>query len=190
MARRGTSTPPKPKRKAARAAAPVAAVEQLLTFLIGEDEYGVSILRVREIAEYRPLRPMPMTAPWIRGVMNLRGTVVPVIDLAVRLGLEETRISRRTCLVMAEIEQDGEDVMVAVMVDGVSRVIEVPRDQIQDAPPFGLSVDFVPGLVRMDDTLIILLDLNAILASAELLDAATLLPELRGELPETVHAHQ
>jgi purine-binding chemotaxis protein CheW len=189
MARRGTST----RRKVTKAAAPapvIQVVEQLLTFVIGQDEYGISILRVREIAEYRPLTPVPMTPPWMRGVMNLRGTVVPVVDLAAKLGLEQTRVSRRTCLVILEMEIEGEEVVIAVMVDGVSRVIDVPRQDIQEAPPFGMSIDFVPGLIRMDDTLIILLDLSAILASAELLDAAALLPTLREDTAEPAHARQ
>jgi purine-binding chemotaxis protein CheW len=157
------------------------APEQLLTFLIGEDEYGISILRVREIAEYRPLTPVPKTPPWMRGVMNLRGTIVPVVDLAAKLGLDETAVSRRTCLVIVEMNADGENVVIAVMVDGVSRVVDVSRGDIQDPPPFGLEVDFVPGLVRTDDRLIVLLDLSAILATADVVDATALLPTLREE---------
>lgn len=155
--------------------------EQLLTFLIGEDEYGISILRIREIAEYRTLTPVPMTAEWMRGVMNLRGTVVPVVDLAARLGLEQTRISRRTCLIIVELDVEGERVVVAVMVDAVSRVVDVSAGDVQEPPPFGLGIDFVPGLVRVDDRLIVLLDLTAILSTAEILDAAGVLPSLRNE---------
>lgn len=150
--------------------------DQLLTFLIGEDEYGISILRVREIAEYRTLTPVPMTAPWIRGVMNLRGTVVPVVDLAAKLGLDRTTVSRRTCLIIVEMDVETERVVVAVMVDSVSRVVEVSPSDIQEPPPFGLGIDFVPGLVRVDERLIVLLDLVAILATEEILEA--------------VHAHE
>ena len=150
--------------------------DQLLTFLIGEDEYGISILRVREIAEYRTLTPVPMTAPWIRGVMNLRGTVVPVVDLAAKLGLDRTVVSRRTCLIIVEMDVETERVVVAVMVDSVSRVVEVSPSDIQEPPPFGLGIDFVPGLVRVDERLIVLLDLVAVLATEEILEA--------------VHAHE
>ncbi|HEX6087230.1 MAG TPA: chemotaxis protein CheW [Thermoanaerobaculia bacterium] len=146
--------------------------DQLLTFLIGEDEYGISILRVREIAEYRTLTPVPMTAPWIRGVMNLRGTVVPVVDLAAKLGLDRTVVSRRTCLIIVEMDVETERVVVAVMVDSVSRVVEVSPSDIQEPPPFGLGIDFVPGLVRVDERLIVLLDLVAILATEEILEVA------------------
>jgi len=164
--------------------------EQLLTFLIGDDEHGISILRVREIAEYRPPTPVPMTAAWMRGVMNLRGTVVPVVDLAARLGLERTAVSRRTCLIIVEMDADGERVVIAVMVDAVSRVVDVSQADIQEPPPFGLGVDFVPGLVRVDERLIVLLDLAAILSSAEILDAATLLPTLHGQAAGGADAHQ
>jgi purine-binding chemotaxis protein CheW len=144
------------------------AMQQLLTFLVGDGEYGVSILRVREIAEYRPLTPVPMTRPWMRGVMNLRGTVVPVVDLGARLGLDPTRVSRRTCLVIMEMETEGEAVVIAMMVDSVSRVVEVLDEDIQEPPAFGLNADFVPGLVRAGGALIMLLDPNAVLPTAEL----------------------
>jgi purine-binding chemotaxis protein CheW len=124
----------------------------------------------------------------MRGVMNLRGTVVPVVDLAAKLGLEQTRVSRRTCLVI--VEMDGENVVIAVMVDGVSRVIDVPPGDIQEPPPFGLAVDFVPGLVRVDDALIVLLDLPAILSGTELVDAGALLPALRAEKIEEANARE
>ncbi len=158
--------------------------EQLLTFLMGEDEYGISILRVREIAEYRTLTPVPTTPPWMRGVMNLRGTVVPVVDLAARLGMEQTRVTRRTCLIIVEMDVEGERVVIAVMVDGVSRVVDVSPSDIQEPPPFGLGIECVPGLVRVDERLIVLLDLTAILSSVELVDAAAFLPALREEIAD------
>ncbi|HYK02566.1 MAG TPA: chemotaxis protein CheW [Thermoanaerobaculia bacterium] len=165
-------------------------MDQLLTFLIGEDEYGISILRVREIAEYRTLTPVPMTAPWMRGVMNLRGTVVPVVDLAARLGLERTNVSRRTCLIIVEMDVDTERVVIAVMVDAVSRVVDVSQSDIQEPPPFGLAIDCVPGLVRVDERLIVLLDLTAILSTTEIMDAAALLPSLREQSVEAADARQ
>ncbi|HYI08734.1 MAG TPA: chemotaxis protein CheW [Thermoanaerobaculia bacterium] len=206
MARRATSTKRTPRRASKDAAAnppaekrllpqpagttTEAPLEQLLTFLIGDDEYGISILRVREIAEYRTLTPVPMTAAWMRGVMNLRGTVVPVVDLAARLGMEPTTVSRRTCLIIVEMDADGERVVIAVMVDAVSRVVDVSQADIQEPPPFGLGIDFVPGLVRVDERLIVLLDLAAILSSTDIMDAATLLPTLRDQAAGGTDAHQ
>lgn len=179
-----------PARPAALPSIAEIAIEQLLTFLIGDDEYGISILRVREIAEYRTLTPVPMTPAWMRGVMNLRGTVVPVVDLAARLGMELTCVSRRTCLIIVDMDVEGEKVVIAVMVDGVSRVVDVSSSDIQEPPPFGLGIDFVPGLVRVDERLIVLLDLTAILSSAELMDVAAFLPALREEPAEGIHARQ
>lgn len=179
MARRPTST----RRKTAKAAVPEArpvarADEQLLTFLIGRDEYGISILRVREIAEYRPLTPVPMRPDWMRGVMNLRGTVVPVVDLASKLGLGATALSRFTCLIIVDLDVEGETTVIAVMVDAVRRVVDVRGEDIQEAPPFGLELDIIPGMVRVDGELIVLLDLTAILSERELTGAAELLPAL------------
>jgi purine-binding chemotaxis protein CheW len=171
-------------------AKPEPEIEQLLTFLIGGDEYGISILRVREIAEYRPLTPVPMTPAWMRGVMNLRGIIVPVVDLAAKLGLDPAGVSRRTCLIIVETEIDEEKIIIAVMVDSVRRVVDVSRSDIQEPPPFGLGIDFVPGLVRVGERTIVLLDLTAILSSTELVDAAALLPALREEVAEAVHARQ
>lgn len=167
------------------------AIEQLLTFLVGGDEYGVSILRVREIAEYRPLTPVPMTRPWMRGVMNLRGTVVPVVDLGARLGLEPARVSKRTCLVIVEMETDGDEVVIAVMVDRVNRVVEVPSENIKEPPPFGLNVDFVPGVVHAGDALIQMLDPTAVLSTTELLNLEDSLrgcPPPRGSASQAVRA--
>ena len=166
---------------AAAVAEGIAAGGQLLTFLIGDDEYGISILRVREIAEYRSLTPVPMTPPWMRGVMNLRGTVVPTIDLAARLGLEQTTVGRRTCLIIVELDSDEERAVMAVMVDAVSRVVDLSASDIQEPPPFGLAIDFVPGLVRIDERLIVLLDLTAILASTDVLSLE--IPRLLEEVP-------
>ncbi|HET8774854.1 MAG TPA: chemotaxis protein CheW [Thermoanaerobaculia bacterium] len=181
MARRPTTST---RRKTAKpAAAPEAKTaargdEQLLTFLIGRDEYGISILRVREIAEDRPLTPVPMRPQWMRGVMNLRGTVVPVVDLASKLGLGTTVISRFTCLIIVDLDVEGESTVIAVMVDAVRRVVDVRGEDIQEAPPFGLELDIIPGMVRVDGELIVLLDLATILSERELTGAAEVLPAL------------
>lgn len=154
-------------------------MEQLLTFLIGPDEYGISVARVREITEYRPLTPVPMRPDWMRGVMNLRGKVVPVVDLAAKLGLGTTPVARFTCLILVDLEEDGEVSTIGVMVDAVRRVVEVEAADIQEAPPFGMIVDVVPGMVRVDGSLIVLLDLARIVADVELTGAATIFPTIR-----------
>ena len=120
-----------------------------------------------------------MRPEWMRGVMNLRGTVVPVVDLASKLGLGSTVISRFTCLIIVDLDVEGESTVIAVMVDAVRRVVDVLGEDIQDAPPFGLELDIIPGMVRVDGELIVLLDLTTILSERELTGAAELLPALR-----------
>jgi purine-binding chemotaxis protein CheW len=153
--------------------------EQLLTFLIGRDEYAISILRVREIAEYRTVTPVPMRPRWMRGVMNLRGIVVPVVDLGAKLGLPETTVSRFTCLIVVELDVEGERTVIAVMVDAVRRVIDVAPEDVREAPSFGMSLDCIPGLVRVEGELIILLDLPAIVSSDALVEVGDIRETLR-----------
>jgi purine-binding chemotaxis protein CheW len=142
--------------------------EQLLTFLLGKDEYGISIRDVREIAEYRIPTPVPMRPAWMRGVMNLRGAVVPVVDLAAKLGLGASTASRFTCLIIVDLDVCGERNVVAMMVDSVSRVVDVVPEDVREAPPFGMIADVVPGMVRIEGKWIVLLDLGAIVAGEEL----------------------
>ncbi len=157
-------------------------VLQALTLVIDNSEYAIPILRVREIASYGMVTPVPTTPTWIRGVMNLRGTVVPVVDLAVKLGLPQTTLTPRTCVVIVELPF-GEDVVVtAVIVDGVNRVIDLNRDDIQEPPSFGLRAlsESVQGLVRSDDDhIVLLLDIGHVIAQEDL-------RELDSEAIETV----
>src|SRR5882672_8380562 len=110
-------------------------MNQYLTFYVDGEEYAVTILKVTEIIECVSLTYVPGTPPWIRGVLNLRGAVVPVVDLAVKFGLPSTTLTRRTCVVMVEldIEHDGKRMVLGVMADSVNQVVELAPDQIQ--PP-------------------------------------------------------
>jgi purine-binding chemotaxis protein CheW len=131
---------------------------QLLTFLLGADEYGFAIDGVREIAEFKPLTPVPMRPRWVRGVMNLRGTVVPVIDLPARFGFAPIEVTRRTCLIVVEVEVSGNSNLMAVMVDAVMRVVDVAAGEVEEAPPFGMPEDVVIGTVQLNGSMIVLLD--------------------------------
>ena len=157
---------------------------QLLTFLAGGHEFALSILDVREIAQYRPLTPVPSTPSWLRGVMNLRGTVVPVIDLAVKLSMPSVEVTRTTCLLILEIEVNGERSVLAVMVDGVSSVVDLAEADIQPVPAFGPSVDVTSllGMVRVNDRLVLQLDIRKILESSGVVAMAAL------ETPDRVAA--
>lgn len=159
-------------RNGSRKAAP----GQYLTFLLGGEEYAAEILKVREILEYDTLTRVPMTAPWVRGVLNLRGAVVPVADMAVKFGLPETEITKLTCVVIVEIELQGETTVLGVMVDAVSRVMDLSADQIEPPPAFGTRVhtDYLLGVATLGERLIMILDIDRILAAEELTEVAAI----------------
>lgn len=171
----------------ARSSAPAAPeIRQLLTFFASGYEYAVSILNVREIAEYRALTPVPGTPAWIRGVMNLRGTVVPVIDLAAKLGMAAATITRRTCLLIVDVNVNAEAMVLAVMVDGVSRVVDLSPSDLQDVPSFGPRIDttFLLGMTRLENRLVLLLDINRIVECEDVLATAAAFSAIDGQQPE------
>ena len=156
---------------------------QYLGFHLAGEECAVSILRVREIIEYEAVTRVPGTPPWVRGVMNLRGSVVPVIDLAVKLGLPETVVTKRTCIVVSEVDLDGERVVMGVVADAVSQVMDLAASEIEPPPAFGTAVrvDYLLGLGRLKDRFVLLLDIDRVLSAAELLrvtaDAGAMTPD-------------
>ncbi len=151
-------------------AAPMAP-SQCLTFCLDGEEYAAGILHIREIVEYDTLTKVPTTPPWIRGVMNLRGTVVPVIDLALKFGLAETRLTRRTCVVMVEVDLDDEPCLMGIMVDSVVRVIDLPAEAVEEPPAFGtrVRVDYLLAVAKVEDSLVLVLDIDRVLSIDELL---------------------
>ena len=151
---------------------------QYLGFFIAGDECAIGILRVKEIIEYDTVTRVPATPAWVRGVMNLRGSVVPVIDLAVKFGLPPGAITRRTCIVVVETDLEGERVVMGVMADSVSQVFDVRPADVEPAPAFGTSVrvDYLLGLGRLADRFVLLLDIDRVLSAAELLRVASVEP--------------
>ncbi len=149
-------------------------LHQYLTFFLAGEEYAITILQVTDIIECGIVTRVPGTPAWIRGVHNLRGTVVPVIDLAIKFGLPATEITRRTCIVIVEIRVDDEALIMGVMADSVHQVIELGADQIQAAPAFGprVRVDCLLGMASSNGKFIVLLDIDRILATDEVLNAA------------------
>lgn len=134
---------------------------QYLTFSLGADLYAVSILSVREIIEYAEPTPVPMMPRFIRGVINLRGAVVPVIDLALGLGGEAAQITKRACIIIVEnVDGQGECCQMGIIVDSVSEVMEISRADIEPPPAFGARIrtDFVSGMARMESGFLIILD--------------------------------
>jgi len=144
--------------------------QQFLTFSLGEEMFAIGILSIREILEYGQLTEVPMTPPFIRGVINLRGAVVPVIDLAVRFGRQPGAITKRTCIVIIETESAGQTHQMGVVVDAVSEVLEIPRSDIEPPPEFGarIRIDFISGMGKVNGKFVVMLDVNRILSLEEI----------------------
>lgn len=177
----GAVTRGKPVKAAAEAG-------QYLTFSLGAEIYGIGILSVKEIIEYGHLTVVPMMSECTRGVINLRGAVVPVIDLACRFGREPTAIGRRSCIVIVEIEAEGEAErqVVGVIVDAVNEVLDIPRGSIEPPPSFGVRIrtEFISGMAKVEEGFVVLLDIARILCIEEL----AAMPELHDLLPEQAAA--
>jgi len=143
---------------------------QYLTFLLGGEMFAIGILNIKEIIEYGSLTEVPMMPEFIRGVINLRGAVVPVVDLSARFGRKRTEVTRRTCIVIIEVETDGEKHDVGVVVDSVSEVLEIPATEIEPAPSFGTKIraDFIQGMGKVSGKFVIILSVNNVLSLDDL----------------------
>ena len=143
------------------AAAPDAgAGQQFLTFLLGKEVFAMDIRTVREIIQYGPLTLVPLMPDFVRGVINLRGAVVPVIDLHARFGRPVAQIGKKTCIVIFDAVRDGERTELGLLVDAVSEVVDIPPDQIEPPPSFGTAVrrDFIQGMGKLKERFVIILE--------------------------------
>lgn len=145
-------------------------IKQYLTFNIGNEHYGLELSQTREIIEYTGITEVPLMPSFLRGVINLRGDVVPVIDLAVRLGRKPIQVQKRTCIIVVELESNEQNHVLGLLADAVSEVIEMKEEHIEDAPSFGANIraDFIQGIAKRDDEFIVLLDANSALSIREL----------------------
>lgn len=145
-------------------------IKQYLTFNIGNEHYGLELSQTREIIEYSGITEVPLMPNFLRGVINLRGEVVPVIDLAVRLGRKPIEVQKRTCIIVVELESNEQNHVLGLLADAVSEVIEMDDENIEDAPSFGANIraDFIHGIAKRDDEFIVLLDANSALSIREL----------------------
>ena len=154
------------------------AAGQYLTFTLAQEMFAVDIHAVREIIEYGRLTGVPMMPPSILGVINLRGAVVPVIDLGLRFGGNATVIGPRTCIVILEIASGNGLRVIGMVVDAVNEVLELAQNQIEPAPSFGnrIRADFIRGMGKLDERLVVLLDVGRVLSDDEmtLLDQASM----------------
>lgn len=146
-----------------------AARTQYLSFVIASEEYAVDILRVREIIEYDTLTRVPAMPPAVRGVINLRGRVVPVVDLAARFGMPPLPITRRTCIVLVEVAGDP-PLVVGIITDAVSQVLELAAEDLEPPPAFGTAIgaEFLDGMSEAGKKFVMVLDVDRALAAAAL----------------------
>lgn len=144
---------------------------QYLTFFVGGEEYAVNILKVKEIIEYGTVTTVPNTAPWIRGVTNLRGNVVPVIDLAVKFGLSRSEASKFSCIVITEVSCEGERITMGVIADSVSQVLDLSAEQIEAPPAFGtrVRIEFLLGMGKIGKKFCLVLDIDKVLSADEII---------------------
>ena len=140
-----------------------------LTFTLAEEEYGIGILKIKEIIGMLPITSVPQTPDFVKGVINLRGKVIPVIDLRLRFGIREIDYTERTCIIVVEIAGQAGTVLIGIVVDSVSEVLNVKGDDIEDTPAFGTKLDteYILGMAKMEGGVKILLDIDRVLNSEE-----------------------
>lgn len=149
----------------------VGTVVQYLTFFTAGEEYGVNIGKVKEIVKFEAVTTVPNTPPWVRGVTNLRGTVVPVVDLAVKFGMTGSCISKFSCIIITEVLFQGEDLTMGVLADSVSQVVELSANEIEETPPFGTRVktEYLLGMGPLGKKFCLILDIDKVLSAEEFL---------------------
>lgn len=143
---------------------------QYLTFMLSGEPFAIGILCIKEIIEYSGLTEVPMMPGCIRGVINLRGSVVPVLDLSVRFGKPPSPITKKTCIVIVEVHTGEESHDMGVVVDAVNAVLEIPRSEIEPPPAFGAKIrtDFIEGMGKVNGHFVILLNVNQVLSIDEI----------------------
>jgi len=148
-----------------------------LTFTLADEEYGIGILKVKEIIGMLPVTAVPKTPEFVKGVINLRGKVIPVIDLRLRFAIEGRRYTDRTCIIVVEVEGQSGQVLIGIVVDAVSEVLNIASGEIELPPAFGtrLNTDYILGMAKLDGRVKILLDIDRVLSTGEMaqLDALT-----------------
>lgn len=148
----------------------VAKPSQYLSFFLGDTEYALGILQVKEIVEYDVVTKIPGTPAWIVGAFNLRSSVLPVIDLGMKLGLSRCTITRRSCIVIADVDYQGERIVLGLLVDTVGHVLDFLPSEIEPTPAFGTPIhcDYLIGLGRVEKKFVLLLDASKILDDREM----------------------
>jgi purine-binding chemotaxis protein CheW len=143
-------------------------LSQLISFTVGEEEFGLEILRVKEVIRIREITRLPRAPSFVQGIINLRGDVIPIIDLREKFGLEHHDYTSMTRVIVVDV--DGQ--LIGMVVDSASQVVRIPADQIEPPPPIvgGLSAEYVKGVGKLDDRLVILVNIDRIISSEEKLE--------------------
>ena len=146
-------------------------VRQYLTFKLGEEVFGLDVGKVREILDFTAITKVPRTPDFMRGVINLRGSVVPVVDMRVKFGMSSTEKTVNTCIIVTEVRLEGETTVLGALVDSVQEVFELEPGQIEPAPRIGtrLKTEFILGMGKRDERFIMLLDVDKVFSCDELL---------------------
>jgi purine-binding chemotaxis protein CheW len=142
-----------------------------LTFSLACEEYGIGILKIREIIGMMPVTSVPETPRFVKGVINLRGKVIPVIDLRLRFGMPENAYTERTCIIVVEIQGPTKVVAIGIVVDAVSEVLNIKSEDIEDTPAFGvrLNTDYILGMAKVGKGVKLLLDIDRVLGAEDLM---------------------
>lgn len=154
--------------------------DQHLTFVLSDEEFAIPVMTIKEIIEYGHLTNVPMVPDFIKGVVNLRGNVVPVLNLASKFSLNVKSIDERTCIIIMDAQIDDEAVVMGIVVDKVLQVIEIPEENIEPAPALGATIrtDFIKGMGKLDDNFIVILDIVQVLSAEEI----TLVSDMHKEM--------
>ncbi len=141
-----------------------------LTFSMAAEEYGIGILKVKEIIGMMPVTLIPRTPPYVKGVINLRGKIIPVVSLRLKFGLEEIDYTDRTCIIVVEVKTGTGNVLMGIVVDAVSEVLNIRNAEIEDTPAFGTSLktDFILGMAKAGNGVKILLDIDKVISAQEM----------------------
>ncbi|MBU4315960.1 MAG: chemotaxis protein CheW [Proteobacteria bacterium] len=142
-----------------------------LTFSLAKEEYGIGILKIKEIIGMIPVTTIPGTPDFVKGVINLRGKVIPIIDLRLRFGIKATEYTERTCIIVVEMEGANGTIVIGQVVDAVSEVLNIKSEDIEDAPQFGtrLNIDFILGMAKINGGVKILLDIDKVLTANDVI---------------------
>jgi purine-binding chemotaxis protein CheW len=159
--------------------------QQYLTFCLAGEEYAINILRVKEIIEYDIVTKVPKTPAWIRGVINLRGNVVPVVDLAVKFGMEPSPLTKLSCIIIVEFERIGDQLVMGVVADSVSQVLEFGPEDVDTPPAFGTRVDveYLLAMGKLGKKFALILDIDRVLSADELLMSTAVVAEIPEPAP-------